>query len=46
LSHCVSQNGDTALMKASYRGHTCIIRELLLGEAQVDLQDKVRHNIN
>ena len=36
----------TALMKASVQGHTGIIRELLSGGAQVDLQDKVRHNIN
>ena len=43
LSHCVAQNGDTALIWASYRGHTGIIRELLSGGAQVDLQDKVRH---
>ena len=46
LSHCVSQDGDTALMEASRQGHAVIIQELLSGGAQVDLQDKVRHNIN
>ena len=46
LSHCVPQKGMTALMKASVQGHTDIIRELLCGEAQLDLQDKVGHNIN
>ena len=45
LSHCVPKN-MTALMVASHQGQTDIIRELLLGGAQVDLQDKVRHNIN
>ena len=46
LSHCVPQNDMTALMVASHQGQTDIIRELLLGGAQVDLQTEVRHNIN
>ena len=33
-------------MEASYTGNTDIVRELITGGAQVDLQDKVRHNIN
>ena len=45
LSHCVPQDGRTALMVASVQGRTEIIRELLSGGAQVDLQDKVRHNM-
>ena len=46
LSHCVPQSGDSALMRASRYGETEVVRELLSGGAQVDLQDKVRHNIN
>ena len=42
LSH-FPQSGMTALMWASHQGHTDIIRELLLGGAQVDLQTQVRH---
>ena len=43
----VSQNGMTALMCASARGHTDIVELLLLSAAQVDIQSEVvRHNIN
>ena len=37
-SHCVSQNGWTALMEASSSGHTDVVHALLSGGAQVDLQ--------
>ena len=43
LSHCVPQNGDTALMEASYNGNADVVRELITGGAQVDLRDEVRH---
>ena len=46
LSHSVPQDGRTALMLASLRGHTDVVQLLLSSGAQVDLQDKVRHNIN
>ena len=46
LSHSVPQSGRTALMLASERGHTAVVQLLLSSGAQVDLQDKVRHNIN
>ena len=46
LSHCVPQDGDTALIEASLMGRTEVVRELISGGAQVDLQKKVRHNIN
>ena len=46
LSHCVPQDGDTALLDASYSGNADIVRELITGGAQLDLQNKVRHNIN
>ena len=46
LSHCVPQYSDTALMEASRKGYAEVVRELITGGAQLDLQDKVRHNIN
>ena len=46
LSHSVPQDGWTALMLASDSGHTDVVQLLLSSGAQVDLQDKVRHNIN
>ena len=46
LSHCVPQNGDSALIWASLTGKSEVVQELLSGGAQVDLQDKVRHNMN
>ena len=33
-------------MKASREGYTEVVQELITGGAQLDLQDKVRHNIN
>ena len=45
-SHSVPQYGWTALMEASVIGHTDVVQLLLSSGAQVDLQDKVRHNIN
>ena len=44
LSHCVPQDGDTALMEASDNGNADVVRELITGGAQVDLQDKVRYS--
>ena len=46
LSHSVPQSGRTALMVASESGHTGVVQLLLSRGAQVDLQSKVRHNIN
>ena len=46
LSHSVPQIGWTALMLASVSGHTDVVQLLLSSGALVDLQDKVRHNIN
>ena len=46
LSHSVPQFGWTALMLASDSGHTDVVQLLLSSGAQVDLQDKVSHNIN
>jgi len=46
LSHCIPQNGDTAIIKATRKGHVDVIRELLLGAAQVDLRTEVRCNIH
>ena len=42
LSHCGPQNDMTALIWASVNGETEVIRELLFGGAQVDLQTEVR----
>ena len=46
LSHSVPQIGRTALMRASGSGHTDVVQLLLSSGALVDLQDKVRHNMN
>ena len=46
LSHCVPQNGATALMLASLSGHTDVVQLLLSSWPQVDLKDEVRRNIN
>ena len=46
LSHCVPQNGYSALIWASLDGRTEVVQELLSGGAQVDLQTEVRQNIN
>ena len=40
-SHCVPQFGNTALMLASDRGHTDVVRALLSGGAQPELQNGV-----
>ena len=44
--HFVPQDGRTALMRASIKGHTDVVQLLLSIGAQVDLKDKVRHSIN
>ena len=46
LSPSVPQDGVTALMCASVDGYTDVVQLLLSSGAQVDLQNKVRHNIN
>ena len=46
LSHSVPQDGRTALTKASSSGHTAVVQLLISSGAQVDLQNKVRHNIS
>ena len=46
FSHFVPQDGRTALMRASIKGHTDVVQPLLSIGAQVDLKDKVRHSIN
>lgn len=38
-----AQDGWTALMWASLRGHTDVVQKLLSNGAQVDHQDEVRH---
>lgn len=40
------QDGRTALIWASDSGHTEVVQLLLGNGAQVDLQDKVRHNLS
>ena len=46
LSHCVPQDGLTALIRASLEGYPDVVRVLLSAGAQVDLQNEVRHNIS
>ena len=46
LSHSVPQHGETALMVANLSGRTDMVQLFLSSGAQVDLQNKVRHNIN
>ena len=46
VSHFVPQDGRTALMRASIKGHTDVVQLLLSIGAQVDLKDKVRQSIN
>ena len=40
------QNGQTALMLAGNSGHTDVVQLLLSSGAKIDLQNKVRHDIN
>ena len=44
LSHCVPQDGWTALIWASLYGESEVVRELLSGGAKVDLQTEVRQH--
>ena len=46
LCSFVTQDGWTALMLASNSGHTDVVQLLLSSGAKVDLQNKVRHDIN
>ena len=43
-SHCVPQDGWTALMLASSDGHKDTVSVLLSAGAQADLQDEVRYS--
>ena len=45
-SHFIAQDGRTALMRASDKGHVDVVQPLLSVGAQVDRQDKVRHSIS
>ena len=40
------QNGQTALMLAGNSGHTDMVQLLLSSGAKIDMQNKVRHDIN
>ena len=40
------QNGQSALMLASNSGHTDMVQLLLSSGAKIDMQNKVRHDIN
>ena len=39
----ITQDGQTALMKAASKGHTEVVVELVKAKANLDLQDKVCH---
>ena len=45
-SRFVAQDGRTALMRASDKGHVDVVQPLLSVGAQVDQQDKVKHSIS
>ena len=40
---CLSQNGDSALLKAVWKGDTEIVVELVKAEANLNLQNKVQY---
>ena len=40
------QNGQSALMLAGNSGHTDMVQLLLSSGAKIDMQNKVRHDIN
>ena len=40
------QNGQSALMLATNSGHTDVVQLLLSSGAKIDMQNKVRHDIN
>ena len=40
------QNGQSALMLAGNSGHTDVVQLLLSSGAKIDMQNKVRHDIN
>ena len=40
------QNGQTALMLAGDSGHADVVQLLLSSGAKIDMQNKVRHDIN
>ena len=46
FSHCVTQDGFTALMGASKGGHTDVVQLLLSSGSKVDLLNKVRNSVN
>ena len=37
----ITQDGETALMRAVKRGHTEVVVEMVKGKANLDLQNKV-----
>ena len=37
----ITQNGDSALMRAAYHGRTETVKELIKAKANLDLQNKV-----
>ena len=38
----ITQDGDSALVRAAYWGHTAIVAELVKAKANLDLQNNVR----
>ena len=38
----ITQDGDSALMRAAWRGHTEIVKELVKAKANLDLKNNVR----
>ena len=44
IALCISQIGESPLIVAAYSGHTKVVTQLLVAEANTDLQDQV-HNI-
>ena len=37
----ITQNGDSALMKAAYKGHSEVVVELVKAKANLDLQNNI-----
>ena len=45
LMSIITQDGDSALMKAASNGHTEIVEELVEAGADLNLQNKVCHSV-
>ena len=43
LVTCIPQDGWTALIWASLKGHADVVQDLITGGAQVNLQNEVKH---